>query len=512
MIQRPRRGTQILYLAGLRLGLLLWLTTLAGCRHVPEMPEETSDPVQPTTPPSILLISIDTLRADHLGCYRYARDTSPRIDALAKDAVRFASAFAPTPWTFPSHASMLTGMHPYEIGIDNSFRTIPDEIPIISELLGHSGYQTAAFVDSSPKGFVGADRGFGRGFESYHHAPHQQGLDQRFDMAATVDIALNWLEGRDKSRPFFMFLHTKSVHAVPNDATCLNPRCFPYEKPEPWQSRFLSSNQKTSSWTTTEDGAGQRYLWSLNSKILRGELDPADFPAERLEELKSVYDAGIYYVDAHLGRLFDDLHRRQLFDKSVIVITSDHGEAFLDHSLFMHQEVYDTLLRVPLIVRIPDLPPQVSEDQQVVLADIAPTLLQQAGIPIPDHLTGRSLTSNPNTENLSAPGLNSGSLRDVFSYYLFPSKFTYQSFALRRGHWKLVVHNPKKADVFRRDLYNTAKDPREQWPVSGRDDLSEELRQALRGILREPHKAQGIEFTQQDLPNLDAIRSLGYVE
>lgn len=486
---------------------LSWLLILLGCSS-PEPPQAPSPETEPAPAPAIILISIDTLRADHLGSYGYSRDTSPRIDALAHDSVRFTSAFAPTPWTLPSHASMLTGMHPYEIGIDNSYRTIPPEIPTVSELLARSGYQTAAFVDSDPKGFVGAERGFGRGFEVYQHSPHQPGLAQRFDMAATVDGALDWLKDRDPLRPFFLFLHTKSVHAVPNDAECLDPRCFPYEKPEPWQFRFISSDQAPASWTSPEDGAGQRYLWSLNAKILEGELDPKAYPEDRLDQLKAFYDAGIYYVDFHLGRLFDDLKQRGLFETSVIVVTSDHGEAFLDHSLFMHQEVYDPLLRVPLIVRLPNPAPRAVRADQVVLADIVPTLLQQANAPIPQHVTGRSL---PWTSEANNPR-TAGSLREIFSYYLFPRKFSYHSLALRRGDWKLIVHNPESPDRFRQELYNLAQDPAERQPVSGQPLLTEELRQTLRHRLRQAPVAQGAELLQQDFPNLEAIRALGYIE
>ena len=463
----------------------------------------------PAPPPNLVLISIDTLRADHLGCYGYPRDTSPHLDSLARDGIRFSAAFAPTPWTFPSHASMLTGTNPYEIGIRNSMRTIPREIPIVAELLAQQGYQTAAFVDSEPTGFVGAQRGFGRGFESYEHAPHRAGLAERFDMAATVDAALEWLDERDPSRPFFLFLHTKSVHAVPNDADCLDARCFPYDKPEPYRFRFVPSEQARFSWTSPEDGAGQRYLWSQNAKILRGELDPTSYPAERLEVLKALYDAGIYYVDDHLGRLFADLRRRGLFEQSVIIVTSDHGEAFLDHFLFMHQEVYDALLRVPLIVRLPTSLSRDrgrATDRQVLLADIAPTILQLAGVGVPASMTGYPLPLAGEADLRRPEG------REIFAYYVFPRKFTYQAFAVRQGKWKLVVHNVEAPDRFRRELYNTELDPDERRPLSGEDEVREKLRQMLRRWLRHPPVAQGDELLHEDLPNLEAIRSLGYIE
>lgn len=469
---------------------------------------ETRVETVPARPPNLLLVSIDTLRADHLGSYGYERDTSPVIDSLAAESVRFETALAPTPWTLPSHAAMLTGMHPLEIGIDNSLRTIPEDIPMLAEVLANGGFQTAAFVDSNPKGFVGGERGFGRGFEHYAHAPHRVVLPRRFDIAATVDAALDWLDNqRDPDRPFFLFLHTKSVHAVPNDAECQDERCFPYDNPH--RFRFVSSQEAPFTWSSPEDGAGQRYLWSLNEKILSGELDPASYPEERLAALEALYDSGIYYVDQHLGRLLDELRNRALFDETAVVVTSDHGEAFLEHSLLMHQEVYDTQLRVPLLVRqAPAFDPAAGGrvvDTVVGLADVAPTIASLAGLEPPEAWTGRPL--------LSAEARRiDGEPRDHFAYYLFPSKFSYRSFALRRGEWKLVLHNVDAPDRFRSELYNIVQDPAESRPLEGMDERVEELRLALRRKLSQKPLAQSAQLLERDLETLDFIRSLGYIE
>ncbi len=462
----------------------------------------------PVRPPHILLISIDTLRADHLGCYGYQRDTSPLIDALAGESVRFATALAPAPWTLPSHAAMLSGMHPFEIGIDNSLRTLPAQIPMLAQVLAEGGYQTAAFVDSKPQGFVGKQRGFGRGFEHYAHAPHRDGLPLRFDIAATVDAALDWLRGeRDPTRPFFPFLHTKSVHAVPNDAECQDERCFPYDNPH--RFRFISSQEAPFAWTSPEDGAGQRYLWSLNKKLLSGELDAATYPRQRLAVLQALYDSGIYYVDLHLGRLFGELRTQAFFDDTAVVLTADHGEAFLEHSLLMHQEVYDTQLRVPLLVRrAPGAGGAAGGrmvDDLVTLADIPPTVVRLAGLDSPATWTGRPLPLD------GAPGVP-GEPRDHFAYYLFPDKFSYRSLALRRAEWKLVVHNAETPEKFRQELYNIDRDPGERHPVEGMDELVEELQRALRRQLGREPLAQGAQLLERDLPDLELIRSLGYIE
>lgn len=300
---------------------------------------------------------------------------------------------------------------------------------------------------------------------------------------------------------------------MPNDAECLDERCFPYDKPDPYRFRFISSEEAPFAWTSPEDGAGQRYLWSLNRKILDGELDPETYPPKRVEVLEAIYDAGIHFVDSHLGRLFEDLRRRGLFDRTAIVITSDHGEAFLDHSLFMHQEVYDPLLRVPLIVRLPSdaktREGKVVEDP-VQLADIVPTLLGLAGAEIPEQMTGRPLPIGAGGACAGA-GVP-GDRRELFAYYLFPSKFTYRSFAVRKGDWKLVTHNLEAPDRFRQELYNWKLDPAEQSPLSGEDEIRQDLQQSFGRWLHRPPVAQGAQLSEKELPDLEAVRSLGYLE
>ena len=474
-------------------------------------PKDTSTGREPGRPPHLILISIDTLRADHLGVYGYARETSPHLDRLSQESLVFERALAPTPWTFPSHAAMLSGMHPYEIGIEHSRRTLPSDVPMLAEQLSERGYQTAAFVDSHAKGFVGSDRGFGRGFEHYAHAPHREGLPIRFDIEATVDAAITWLEGRQPDQPFFLFLHTKAVHAVPNDAECQDPRCFPYDNPQ--RFRFVSSEEAPYSWTSESDGAGQRFLWSLNAKILDRQLDPDTYPQDRLDVLKALYDSGIYHVDQELGRLFATLESSGLAESTGIVVTSDHGEAFLDHSLFMHQEVYEEVLRVPLIVKPPggaESPKRVASE--VALRDVAPSLAGMAAAKVPDLWTGRALPglSLPGTGGPSSKG--SAEPRPFFGYYLFPSKFEYRSFAWQEGDWKLVVHNVESPREFRQELYNIRQDPREQDPVTDRDGLRASMLRSLREQLAESPISQGPSLDEEEMPDLEAILSLGYIE
>ena len=225
-------------------------------------------------PPNVILISIDTLRADHLGSYGYERDTSPELDRFAAESVRYGHAVAPAPWTLPSHAGMLTGRHPFEMGVTEQDSRLPEHVQTLAETLAGVGYQTAAFVDSLKKGFVGAERGFDRGFDVYSHAPHVRKAKYRYDMKTTVDVSTDWLSKRDPERPFFLFLHTKSVHTSPADPKVARESDVPYHKPEPYRGRFLEGGKERFRWTDAGGAFGVAFLKNVNRRILAGEMEP----------------------------------------------------------------------------------------------------------------------------------------------------------------------------------------------------------------------------------------------
>lgn len=509
---------------------LVALLLLVACAAPPD--ETGIDEGGPERPPSIVLISIDTLRADRLGSYGNPRPTSPRLDALAAEGVRYAEALAPTPWTLPSHAAMLTGIHPWTLGVVNQWRSLPTEAPTLAEGLGAAGYRTAAFVDSIPRGFVGAERGFDRGFETFEHAPHGEPTDgRRYDVASTADAGLAWLDGlgprASEGEPFFLFLHTRSVHAVPTDEPCRDRFCFPYDQPAPFRGRYLDS-EPVEPWISADGAAeAQAYLWWLNERITEGELAPGDFPRHRLDELVALYDAGINYTDHHLGRFFDGLAERGLADGTVVIVTSDHGESFLDHDLFMHQEVYRETLRIPLIVR-PPLAERTAVagrvvEQPVALEDIAATLFTWAGIdasesvpPLLDRVEngieveGRPLpglaglpVAHPITANIDAR-------RDFFAFYLFPEKFHYRAYGLRRGAHKLILDNLGKEDGGWNSELVLAEDEHRLLSTDGAK--YRELRGALRQRSLTPPKAVAERGQHKDLALGRDLETLGYID
>lgn len=489
-----------------------------GCASQPASEEGAAPEVRR---PNVLLLSIDTLRADHLGSYGYYRDTSPRLDALAAAGTRFEQVYAPTPWTLPSHASLLTGVHAYDLGMRHKKSGIPHDAPRLARSLAEAGYDTAAWVDSSPNGYVGADRGFDAGFEQYHHAPHGEDLPYKYDMAVTADRAVAWLEERDTGQPFFLFLHTKSVHALPPNTPCIDHRCLPYDKPEPYRFRFLDEEQATSTWKGPEMGQGQQYLWALNRGFLDGSRDPDAFPDSEIEVLQGTYDAGIYYTDEHFGRVLDALEKLGIYDDTLIVVTSDHGEAFLEHNLLMHQEVYEQAVWVPLILkpaRIADPSPSANapinpSGGTVVtgpaeLSDVTPTVLELLELPVPTGVTGHALP-------LAGPISSDASLteREVFSYYLFPPTFTYRAFALRHGDYTLVHHNFGDVATLRPELFRNGDDPYELRPLDTpeAEATRTELLSRLRQRLAQPPLFEPL-LVEEDEEAIRELKTLGYID
>jgi len=282
---------------------------------------------------NVLLISIDTLRADHVGAYGFPRPTTPHIDALARDGVLFKDVHTPVPMTLPAHASLLTGTLPPTHGLrDNLLNRLPEGTPTLATMLARRGLATGAIVSS----FV-LDRRFGtaQGFESY---------DDRFPAAArkgdlserkgdeTARAAAAWL-GAHRDRPFFLWVHFYDPHE-------------PYEPPEPFASRWKD--------------------------------DP--------------YDGEVAFADECVGRLLGELRRLQLYDSTLIVLTGDHGEMLGEHGELNHGFfIYEGALRVPLVVRVPGAAPR-QADVPASLIDVVPTVLAQVGAEVPREVQGLDLS------------------------------------------------------------------------------------------------------------------------
>ncbi|MEW6269088.1 MAG: sulfatase [Thermodesulfobacteriota bacterium] len=313
---------------------------------------------EPASPPNVVLISIDTLRPDHLGAYGYARPTSPNIDALAARGVVFENAFSPSSWTLPAHATLLSGVSPYRHGAVTSATRIRDDVPLLAETLAARGYHTAAFVNAP---FVSQGYGFARGFARFE----QRFTEKRAHVAARQRAILEAVA--ELEPPFFLFVHYMDVHT-------------PYRPPKAF-NRFAADRRGG----TVLKGVGAGGFLELQRAVRDGKVAISNADRDRLVDL---YDGEILAVDAKIGELVRALEREP---DTVIVLTSDHGEEFLEHSGVGHAEtLYDEVLRVPLIVTGPGIAPGRAKTF-ASLADVVPTFLDWLGGPVPAGLDGRSL-------------------------------------------------------------------------------------------------------------------------
>lgn len=332
--------------------LVIGLTAACGQPAAPPPPSAFGLPVVRVVPeeaPTVILISIDTLRPDRLGCYGAVKPTSPNLDRFREQAVLFACAIAQAPSTLPSHATMLTSLLPEHHGAFFSRRSpLPGDPPTVATVLAAAGYRTAAFTGG---GQIAPEFGLDRGFEVYGV---NEGGD---DFASAVRAGLDWLD-QDPERPAFLFLHTYEVHhPYTPDAELLPMFDDDYAGPLP-------------------DEISKALLDSIN----RGDvaIDERD-----LEHILAAYDAEIRSVDEAFGELLSGLDALGLADNTLLIFTSDHGEEFGEHGVvgWHSHTLFDELLRVPLLIRFPDgRGAGATVADQVRLLDLAPTVTSVVGI------------------------------------------------------------------------------------------------------------------------------------
>jgi arylsulfatase A-like enzyme len=301
-----------------------------------------------TAPLNVLLISIDSLRADHVGCYGYERDTTPEIDAFAASAVLFESAVSQAPWTLPAHASLLTSLYARSHQVQEETSRLAEGTPTIAGVLSRNGYDTAAVV-SGPfmKSLFGLDAGFAHYDDSIAAARLESHSTVTSPAVHEKVVAL--LERLDD--PFFLFVHYWDVH-------------YDYIPPEPFDRLFDPDYAGTVDARDFE-----------TSKAIHRGMEPRD-----LQHVVALYDGEVRYVDSFVGRLFAELRSRGLFETTLIVLTADHGEEFFEHGEKGHcHTTYNELIHVPLIIRWPGNDGRRRVERRVQHVDIVPTILDIVG-------------------------------------------------------------------------------------------------------------------------------------
>jgi len=445
-------------------------------------------------PPSIILIVVDTLRADYLGCYGFDGDISPGIDELAAESVLFERCSSQAPWTTPSLASMMTSLLPQAHGValspdaQRDYQTwsrewtpaVPDVTVTLAEVLREKGYRTGAFV-ANP--FLSHKLGFEQGFEVFDVSA-TKGRSRA--APAVLEPAVLWLDSVLLSRrPFFLYLHLMDVHG-------------PYNAPEGDFNAVRESPGlgEARHITRREFNRIQSHLRRPRWTGLRGGKD--------LRTWRGRYAAGVHAADRHLGHLLNRLRREERWKNTVVVLTADHGEELLDHGGWDHGlSLYEHQLHVPLLIRYPGAEHGGTRVSDVVrLVDLMPTLIKIAEAEVPVAAVGADLT--PLTR--LTPGLEPP--RSVFASSI---KNRPKRSSVTVGPYKLIAD----VDGGNTRLFDLVSDPGERRDVAPvRPDVVRDLSARLRDYLLHiaataPAPAATVELSDEQV---EQLRELGYLQ
>lgn len=440
-------------------------------------------------PLNVVLISLDTLRADHVGTYGYARPVSPAIDALAADGAVFENVFSTASWTIPAHVSMFTGLNGVRHRVYDERGRMDPRTVTLAEKMREKGFATHAITAG---GFVSATFGFAKGFDEYHM--EKWGFEDSTEAEKTGREAAQWIE-KNTDRPFFLLLHTYQIH-------------LPYKSPEPYRSMFLGPSPRWTFFDLGRDGGGREGIYKTFSEADR-------------ENIIGLYDAGIRYTDETLIKpVVEALRRLGLYDRTLIIVTADHGEEFFEHGGWNHTHgVYNEAIRVPLVLKMPDSKYKGRRIAPFVrLIDLMPTVLDLFGIPTEElKLDGSSLLPLlKGKEKADRPFLAEHA--DNVNENQVP-----QRLALSAGRLKAIINHPftEKNLAFFSDtppdfppieLYDLAADPLEKVNLA---DRPSEAGRALIAKAREhdrlvPKRGKGKLKVDKALE--EQLRSLGYIK
>jgi arylsulfatase A-like enzyme len=438
----------------------------------------------------VVLVVVDALRADHLGAYGYRlHDTSPNIDRRAERGLLFERSWAASSWTLPSFGSILTGLLPsahaagvevsddteaaFETAAARNFVTLPESVPTVAGILSAAGFATGAFV-ANP--FLDPRFGLGRGFGYYDH-DDASNVEAR-PAAEVVDRALAWIDERGE-RPFFLMVHLMDAH--------LN-----YDAPAPFGGRFTGE-------VDTDLQLPVKGLWPTRNRV--DEMSDSERAF-----ITAAYDEEIAYIDAEVDRLLAGLEQRGVLDSGLVVLTADHGEELFDHGGFEHgHSMYDEVLRVPLILWGRGVSPG-REAMPVSLIDVAPTVLDAAGVSYPG-------TSDDAGGKGGLPGISL--LDDARPDW--PARRAIIAERLLYGpETKAIVEWPDKAiveiDSGRAQLFDLQIDPGEQDDLAAGDpELLARLLTEMSDRLAEAEAAGAAPGTDLDEDLLRRLRALGYI-
>jgi arylsulfatase A-like enzyme len=425
--------------------------------------------------PNLILVSIDSVRSDHVGAYGYDRDTTPNLDRLARDGVVYEQAVSTSSWTLPSHMSMLTGLAPSVHGVVSRNHKLAKDTLYLPELLARAGYETRAVVTWW---FVSRLFGFDRGFHTFR-------MREQAEATEVVDLALAAI-GSAASQRRFLFVHFLDAH-------------WPYSPPPELRERF---------------GERPGDISSLNDLIGAGRA-PAG--PQQIDEILRLYDGDIAYIDRELGRFFEGLKRLGLYDSSLIAVTSDHGEAFYEHGRWQHGDsLYEEVLRVPLIVKWPGSAMTGRVSTPVSSTSIFRTFLDAAELQVeaPGRVHGlRDYVSPRDGAAMETPIASELSWAPLGRRGTWPPPGISMMRAFRSGNWKYIATLGDDGRLAKEELYDLDADPGERRDRSSESQTEiARFQELLRAHVQLAESLGGAdEGVEIDTDTKRLLESLGYL-
>lgn len=467
----PKRKFLFLIIGFLILGVLLGIWLVGRLEKKTLFPKKFN----------IIVIGIDTCRKSHMSCYGYNHPTTPFIDELVRDSILFTNAMSQSPWTLPAFASFFTSTYPSVHGArgkaeDGKFFSIRDGIPSGVEIMAKLGILTKAFINAP---FLASVFGFSKGFFEFDYAHGNNARIRRAN--ETIKQAMHWIQ-ENRRKQFFLFIHFFDPH--------LN-----YDPPRPPLKRLARQRSFTYQGHLK---APFSLLSEIREKKISLSLDDWQF-------IKLLYDAEIAFVDENCGRLFYFLQEKRLYEKTLIVVLSDHGEEFLDHDGFEHgHSQYDELLNIPLIIKMPsNFKAGKTISNQVNLIDVMPTLLEMLSAPRPKSFEGKSFLNLITEDKVEEK-------RPAFSE---ETHWGEELKSVRTDGFKFIANS----NFERQELYDLSADPQEKRNlVEIERERAMSLKEMLLSWIRqnsitiEQMKKEG--HTDLDKKFIDNLRSLGYLK
>ena len=422
---------------------------------------------------NVVLISVDTLRADHLYAYGYPRKTTPRLDEFFANSMIFSNAFSQSPWTAPSHMTLMTSTYPSIHQVENFNQkkgdTLDEKIKTVAEVLADNGYRTAAFTGGAN---IAGSLGFNRGFEVYG----ESGLTWR-----EVNGIGKWID-ENRDNKFFLFLHTY----LPHDPYVPVNKFNIFVDPD-YSGRLIKNEGEFLQVIGSEKNKNfdkvRRAFWTGLNKS-----NPRD-----IEHLKNLYDGEILQTDDVLSNILDKVQGDGLSEKTIVIFTSDHGEEFNEHGGFMHHKLYEEIIHIPLFIHHPKFKKQDIVENQVRSIDIAPTILDFLRIDKPKQFQGISLIELLENRSIELIVYGEGG----------PSNRS-----VRYSGWKYIQGKEQ--------LFNLVKDPGEKKNLINKEpEVRDELKAIINDFSERNDKISQLFKTTSFQPKnltLEQLRNLGYYE